>query len=96
MKQGNKCPFSQTKCSENCVLFRKGFRYYDTEGKEPVLVEMCAINLIADCLENQITRTFALQKEMNLIRNSTDRAGDIFQVILDRAEQINRNKQIEE
>ena len=96
MKQGNKCLFSQKKCSESCALFRKGFRYYEAEGKEPVLVETCAINLIADCLENQITRTFALQKEMNLVRNSTDRAGDIFQVILDRAEQINRNKQIEE
>lgn len=96
MKQGNTCPFSQKKCNEKCSLFRKGFRYYEIDGKEPVLVEICAFNLIADCLENQITRSFALQKEMNLIRNSTDRAGDIFQGLLERAEKLNKQKQIEE
>lgn len=59
-----KCPFRNLKrCDSECAFYRKGMRYWENENKtEPF--EECAINIIADSVENQVQRTFAIQKEM--------------------------------
>lgn len=65
-----KCPFNKFKqCNPECVLYRKGMRYYEKDNRnEPF--EECAINILADSLENQVQRTFALQKEMGETKNA--------------------------
>jgi len=63
-----KCPFNKIKCEE-CVLYRKGLRYFD--GKEkPEPFEECAINIACDCLENLVTRSIGNQKATEEARNS--------------------------
>ena len=65
-----KCPFNKFKpCDPECVLYRKGIRYFEKDNSnEPF--EECAINIIADSVENQVQRTFALQKEMGETKNA--------------------------
>jgi hypothetical protein len=62
-----KCPFGKIKCEE-CVLYRKGFRYYD-DKKEPTPFEECAINIGVDSLENLVTRSIGNQKATEETRN---------------------------
>ncbi len=65
-----KCPFNKWKpCNPECVLYRKGIRYWKTEKRDEPF-EDCAINIIADGTENQVQRTFALQKEMGETKNA--------------------------
>lgn len=44
-------------------------RYYEKDNRnEPF--EECAINIMADSMENQVQRTFAVQKEMGETKNA--------------------------
>lgn len=65
-----KCPFNKFKpCNPECVLYRKGMRYFEKDDRsEPF--EECAINIMTDSIENQVQRTFAMQKESGEIKNA--------------------------
>lgn len=71
-----KCPFGKVKCEE-CVLYRKGLRYWD-DKKEPTPFEECAINIGTDCLENMITRNIGQQKAIEETRNEIVRLKEFF------------------
>lgn len=63
------CPFRELKkCSEKCMLFRKGFRYVK-DGSEPIPFEDCAFNIMADNIEVTHARIFGLQQEMGETKN---------------------------
>lgn len=76
----DKCPFGMEK-HEGCSFYRRGVRTEDVTGKQTPFEE-CAINIIADCLENLVVRQVGLQKEMNLVRNETQMTNNIFNEIL--------------
>jgi hypothetical protein len=64
------CPFRELKkCSEKCVLYRKGFRYKETDPTNPIPFEDCAINILADNSEATHHRIFTLQKEFGELKN---------------------------
>lgn len=77
-----KCPFGFKK-HEDCAFFRRGIRIEDATGKQTPFEE-CAINIVADCLENLVGRQAALQKEMNLVRNQTEATNKIFNALATR------------
>ncbi|MFW9871473.1 MAG: hypothetical protein ACFFG0_00015 [Candidatus Thorarchaeota archaeon] len=65
-----KCPFTMfDPCNEKCVFYRKGIRHFDTPGMDPIAVEDCAINIIADNLESMHNRTYMMQKEVGETKN---------------------------
>ena len=64
-----KCFIDKKPCNEGCVLYRKGLRYFD-DKRPPEPFEECAINIIADSVENIISRTVGLQAEQNKVANS--------------------------
>ncbi len=65
-----KCPFRKlAKCSEECVLYRKGVRFTDDQRAEPIPFEACALNIIADNLEAMHNRTYMLQQEVGQTKN---------------------------
>ena len=65
-----KCPFRNLKeCSTDCVMYRKGVRFMDTQKAEPFPFEECALNIIADNLEAMHNRTYMLQKEVGDTKN---------------------------
>jgi hypothetical protein len=65
-----KCPFMLfDPCNEECVFYRKGIRYSDKPGEDPVPFEDCAINIIADNLEAMHNRTYMMQKEVGETKN---------------------------
>lgn len=76
----NKCPFGFKK-HEDCAFYRRGIRIIDATGEQRPYEE-CAVNIIADCLENLVSRNIALQKEMNLVRNEAEKTNTIFSNIL--------------
>lgn len=69
-----RCPFNKfKKCiGEDCVLFRKGVRFFDDKTREPAPFEMCGLNVLIDAAENQIMRLLGVQKEMNVLRNNVE------------------------
>jgi len=80
----NKCPFGFKK-HEECALYRRGVRIITNPGtlkEEQVPFEECAFNIIADCLENLIGRQIGVQKELNMIRNSSNITNALFGEIL--------------
>lgn len=77
-----KCPFGFKK-HEDCAFYRRGVRIEDATGKQTPFEE-CAVNIIADCLENLVGRNIALQKEMNLMRNEAQTTNQIFNAIATR------------
>ena len=77
----NKCPFGMKK-HEDCTFYRRGIRFKDSGEQTPF--EECAVNIIADCLENLVGRNIALQKEMNLVRNETAETNKIFSALANR------------
>ena len=81
----NQCPFGMKK-HEECTFFRRGIRIIPKPngGEENVPFEECAINIIADCLENLVGRNIALQQEMNLVRNEVLNTNQLFAEILSR------------
>ena len=74
-----KCPFGKVKCNE-CVLYRKGLRYFD-DGKEPIPFEECGINIAIDCLENLITRSIGQQQATEQTRNEVSNLHQLFKVM---------------
>ena len=76
----NKCPFGFKK-HEDCAFYRRGVRIIDATGEQRPYEE-CAVNVIADCLENLVGRNIALQKEMNLVRNEAEKTNEVFSNIL--------------
>lgn len=71
-----KCPFKKIQCEE-CVLYRKGLRYFD-DGKEPVPFEECAIVIGVDCLENLVSRSIGNQKATEETRNEIKSLHNLF------------------
>lgn len=70
IKKG-KCPFRKMKlCSEECVLYRKGVRVKELTD-ETYPIEICAINVIADNIEQVHNRQYMTQKEMGDLKNIT-------------------------
>ena len=66
---GVEIPEKIVMCDPECVLYRKGIRYWEGDDKtEPF--EECALNIIAESTENQVQRTFGLQKEMGETKNA--------------------------
>ena len=66
---GNWCPFSKKKCNPDCVFYRKGMRYWEDPNRKPEPFEECAINVVADCLENLVQRNVGQQKATEQVRN---------------------------
>jgi len=65
-----KCPFALFElCDPECAFYRKGLRYSETKGEDPIPFEDCAINIIADNLEAMHNRTYMLQKEVGDTKN---------------------------
>jgi hypothetical protein len=84
------CPFGKEK-HEDCSFFRRGIRIVNTlQGEEHVPFEECAINIIADCLENLVGRNISLQQEMNLVRGEAEKTNLLFNAILSHQQQIAR------
>ena len=76
-----KCFIDKKPCNEACVLYRRGLRYFD-DNKPPEPFEECAINIIADSVENIISRTIGLQAEQNKVANSISDVATILTVAL--------------
>jgi|GEM_PF-3372233 len=76
-----KCFIDKKLCNEECVLYRKGLRYFD-DKRPPEPFEECAINIIADSVENIISRTVGLQAEQNKVANSIMEVSAILKVAL--------------
>lgn len=100
----NVCPFGMKK-HEECTFYRKGIKIITTpHGEEQEPFEECAVNIIADCLENMISRQIGLQKEMNEVRNEvmnvrneTSVTNKIFIELLNRqAEYLDKTKKLGE
>jgi hypothetical protein len=70
-----KCPFGNRKCEE-CVLYRKGLRYFD-DNKKPEPFEECAINIGVDCLENLVGRSIGNQKATEQTRNEMTKLNEL-------------------
>lgn len=83
-----KCPFGM-KSHKGCAFYRVGVRIEDGTGKQTPFEE-CAVNVIADCLENLVIRNISLQKEMNLVRNETETTNVIFANIAARQKQTRK------
>jgi hypothetical protein len=73
-----KCPFDKKDCKPTCVLYRKGMRYFDLPGKDPIVFEECAINIGVDCLENLIGRSIGQQKATEGTRNEMAALKELF------------------
>jgi len=76
-----KCFIDKKPCNEECVLYRRGLRYFD-DKRPPEPFEECAINIIADSVENIISRTIGLQAEQNKVANSIMDVSAILKVAL--------------
>ena len=75
--QKGKCFIDKKPCNEECVLYRRGLRYFD-DKRPPEPFEECAINIIADSVENIISRTVGLQAEQNKVANNI---GDVATIL---------------
>jgi hypothetical protein len=65
-----KCPFIlHDPCNPECAFYRKGIRYSEKPGSEPIPFEDCAFNIIADNLEAMHNRTYMMQKEVGDTKN---------------------------
>lgn len=64
------CPFIlHDPCNPDCVFYRKGIRYSEKPGNDPIPFEDCAFNIIADNLEAMHNRTYMMQKEVGDTKN---------------------------
>ena len=79
-----KCPFDKKKCNVDCVLYRKGMRYWDDPHKQPQAFEECAINVACDCLENLVTRAIGQQKVVEQSRNEMTAMKELFYALATR------------
>ncbi len=90
-----KCFIDKKECNEKCVLYRKGLRYFEGQNKPPEPFEECAINIIADSVENIISRTIGLQAEQNKVANSIMDVSAILQLALKNKLEENQTGKIE-
>lgn len=74
---GNWCPLCGKKCRNDCVLYRKGFRYFE-DGRPPEPFEECAINIATDCLERLVRRAIGQQKAAEQTRNEVNKLRAFF------------------
>ncbi len=77
MDKRGKCPWSRKECDSECVLYRKGLRYFDG-GQKPESFEECAINIGIDCLEQLVSRSIGQQKATEEGRNKTQELIEFF------------------
>lgn len=75
---GKFCPYIKKDCRDDCVFFRRGLRYFDDKKKEPEPFEECAINVMADSLENIIMRTVGQQAAIEGLRNEVTALNSLF------------------
>ena len=87
-----KCFVDKKSCNEQCVLYRRGLRHFD-DNRPPEPFEECAINIIADSVENMISRTIGLQAEQNKVNNSIVEVSAILKYAL---ELKNKREQLDE
>ena len=71
-----RCPINRKECITDCVLYRKGLRYYN-DKKEPTPFEDCAINIGVDCLENLVGRSIGNQKATEQTRNEMSKLNEL-------------------
>lgn len=76
-----KCPFGRFNKHEDCEFYRRGVRIIEATGEQKPF-EACAINIMADCLENLISRQIGLQTEMNKVRNEAEATNNIFKTMI--------------
>ena len=88
-----KCFIDKKACNTQCVLYRKGLRYMDGDKKPPEPFEECAINIIADSVENIVSRMVGLQAEQNKVANSITTLSALLQFAM---ENNIRNKRLED
>jgi len=77
-----KCFIDKKLCNEQCVLYRKGLRYFDNQERSPEPFEECAINIMADGVENIISRTVGLQAEQNKVANTVADVANVMKTAL--------------
>ncbi len=76
MKRG-KCFIDKKVCRDDCVLYRRGVRINELNGKNDPFEE-CAFNIMADCMENMVGRMIGLQKEENKTANKVEDFTNVF------------------
>jgi hypothetical protein len=89
----NKCPFGRFNKHEECAFYRKGVRVMEATGEQKPFEE-CAINIIADCMENLVSRQIGLQAEMNKVRNEAETTNKLFQFLAQKKVEIDEDKRI--
>jgi len=73
-KAMGKCPVNKMKpCNPECAWYRKVIRYPDNDPAHPYVVELCAMNAIADAMDNNIMRLLGVQQEINVLRNQAEK-----------------------
>lgn len=101
-----RCPFSWKECRNDCVLYRRGMRYFDNPLQTPIAFEECAVNIGIDCLENLIGRSIGQQKAQEQTRNEVAALKELFYnmavqkqleaAVEDRAIQLENKRKLEE
>lgn len=71
------CFIDKKPCRKDCVLFRSGLRYTE-DGKNQWTFEECAVNVMADCMENMVARMIGLQQEQNKVAENVRGVGTAF------------------
>ncbi len=65
-----KCPFRNfKKCSDECMLFRRGIRYTDESRTKSEVFESCAFNAQTDNIEVMSGKIYQSQKETGDMKN---------------------------
>lgn len=86
-----KCPFGRFNKHEDCAFYRRGVRIIEATGEQKPFEE-CAVNIIADCLENLVSRNIGLQKEMNNVRNEAEATNGIFRALLAKSRLLSEDR----
>lgn len=81
------CPYWKKPCEKvkKCRHRRKGIRYYEIPGKKPEAVpfESCVFDVIADSLENLVSRMIGQQAAMEGTRNEVNKVNKFFKDLKD-------------
>ncbi len=89
-----RCPFNQKECKTDCVLYRRGLRYFE-EKKEPTPFEECAVNIGVDCLENLVGRSIGNQKAVEQTRNEMIELRNLFISMFQGNRQIGKDQVVD-
>lgn len=64
------CPFREfQQCDSRCAFYRKGVRFNDLTN-EATPMESCAINVIADNIEQMHNKALMMQKEVGQVKDA--------------------------